>query len=149
MPRSLTCSLLLIIISSYKKSSLLWAGASEWRIYYHRMWSQLSTIWKKCYWSSQLGDPRCSRPQPAMDDGTRDGRSNWLAATPHRKQGSTPWAPRIVRCTVQMLARNNKTCCSYWDANAWPSECQANALHVRSLRVYNNVKAVEVLFHCF
>ena len=25
--------------------SLLWAGASQWRIYYHRMWVQLSTTW--------------------------------------------------------------------------------------------------------
>ena len=26
-----------------KKGSLLWPGASQWRIYYHRMWGQLST----------------------------------------------------------------------------------------------------------
>ena len=25
------------------KKSLLWPGASQWRIYYHRMWGQLST----------------------------------------------------------------------------------------------------------
>ena len=25
------------------KGSLLWPGASQWRIYYHRMWGQLST----------------------------------------------------------------------------------------------------------
>ena len=26
-----------------KSKSLLWPGASQWRIYYHRMWGQLST----------------------------------------------------------------------------------------------------------
>ena len=26
-----------------KRESLLWPGASQWRIYYHRMWGQLST----------------------------------------------------------------------------------------------------------
>ena len=27
----------------FKRESLLWAGASQWRIYCHRMWGQLST----------------------------------------------------------------------------------------------------------
>ena len=28
-------------------------------------------------------------------------------------------------CTVQMGVTNHKTCCSHWDANTRPSECQA------------------------
>ena len=34
------------------------------------------------YWSSQMGAPSCSLPQPATDHGARDGRSNWLVAPP-------------------------------------------------------------------
>ena len=29
-----------------------------------------------------MGTPSCSRPQPATDNGVRDGRSNWLVAPP-------------------------------------------------------------------
>ena len=29
--------------ASAKRKSLLWLGASQWRIYYHRIWDQLST----------------------------------------------------------------------------------------------------------
>ena len=42
---------------------------------------------------AQWGTPSCSRPQPATDNGVRDGRSNWLVAPPTH-MGSTPWAPR-------------------------------------------------------
>ena len=28
-----------------KRLSLLWPGASQWRIYYHRIWGQLSTTY--------------------------------------------------------------------------------------------------------
>ena len=31
------------IIQVKKRKNLLWPGASQWRIYYHRMWGQLST----------------------------------------------------------------------------------------------------------
>ena len=38
------------------------------------------------------------RPQPATDNGVRDGRSNWLVAPPTLyRQGSTPWTPRIAQ----------------------------------------------------
>ena len=47
---------------------------------------------------TQWGAPSCSGPQPATDNGVRDGRSNWLAVTPHHTQGNTPY-PRIARCT--------------------------------------------------
>ena len=36
----LNCS---IKISTKKKVKSSWPGASQWRIYYHRMWGQLST----------------------------------------------------------------------------------------------------------
>ena len=42
---------------------------------------------------AQWGTPSYSRPQPATDNGVRDGRSNWLVAPP-TDMGSTPWAPR-------------------------------------------------------
>ena len=31
---------------------------------------------------AQCGAPSCSQPQPATDNGIRDGRSNWLVAPP-------------------------------------------------------------------
>ena len=34
------------------------------------------------YWSSPKGTPSCSQPQPATDNGVRDGKSNWLVAPP-------------------------------------------------------------------
>ena len=39
---------------------------------------------------AQWAAPSCSRPQPATDNSIRDGRSNWLAVTPHPLQGSDP-----------------------------------------------------------
>ena len=38
-----------------KKVSLLWPGPSQWRIYYHRMWDQLSTTCSN-YYSSPMGN---------------------------------------------------------------------------------------------
>ena len=81
---------------------------------------------------AQLGAPSCSQPQPATDNGVRDGRSNWLVAQPHPTQGSTPWAPRIAHCNAG---------CKSTDLLHWvsreraTSECQTNALPVRPLRV--------------
>ena len=43
--------------------------------------------------ASQWGTPSCSQPQPAMDNGVRDCRFNWLVA-PSTLMGSTSWAPR-------------------------------------------------------
>ena len=43
--------------------------------------------------AAQWGTPSFSQPQPATDNGVRDGRSNWLFAPP-TVMGSTPWAPR-------------------------------------------------------
>ena len=43
--------------------------------------------------AAQWVTPSCSQPQPATDNGVRDGKSNWLVAPP-TLMGSTPWAPR-------------------------------------------------------
>ena len=74
----------------------------------------------------------CSRPQPAMNNGVRDGRSNWLVALPtlHR---AVPSELHVLHSA--MLAANNKTCCTHWAANVRPSECEADALPVRPLMV--------------
>ena len=46
------------------------------------------------YWSSKMGNSySCSQPQPATYNGVRDGRSNWLVASP-TLMGRTPWEPR-------------------------------------------------------
>ena len=49
---------------------------SHWRIYYHRMWVQLSTTCSNFTEVAQWGAPSCSQQQPATDNGDRDGRSN-------------------------------------------------------------------------
>ena len=81
---------------------------------------------------AQWGAPSCSRPQPAMDNGVRDGRSNWLVAPPtlHR---AVP--PELHVLHNSMRVANHKAYCTDWDANVQPSERQANALPVRPLRV--------------
>ena len=38
---------------------------------------------------AQWRTPSCSQPQPATDNGVKDGRSNWLVAPP-TLMGSTP-----------------------------------------------------------
>ena len=46
------------------------------------MCDQLSTNSSNFTEVAQWGVPICSQPQPAMDNGVRDGRSNWLVAPP-------------------------------------------------------------------
>ena len=58
------------------------------------------------YWSSPMENPNCSQPQPATDNGVRDGRSNWLVALP-TLMGSTPWAPRAEYKSVQPQRDSN------------------------------------------
>ena len=41
------------LTKEYKKKSLLWPEASQWRIYYHRMWGKLSTTCSY-EWSSPM-----------------------------------------------------------------------------------------------
>ena len=48
---------------------------------------------QQCTEAAQWETPSCSQPQSAMDNGVRDGRSNWLVAHP-TLIGSTPWAAR-------------------------------------------------------
>ena len=54
----------------------------QWRIYYHIIWVQLSTTCSNFTEVAQRVAPSCSQPQPATDNGVRDGRSNWLVASP-------------------------------------------------------------------
>ena len=49
---------------------------------------------------AQWGTPSCGRPQPATDNGARDGRSNWLVSPP-TLMGCTPCAPRAQYKSVQ------------------------------------------------
>ena len=56
------------------------------------MWSQLSTTEV-----AQWGTHSCTRPQPATDNGVRDGRYNCLVAPP-TLMGSTSLAPLLAWC---------------------------------------------------
>ena len=73
------------------------------------MWVQLSTTCRSFTEVAQWGTPSCSQPQPAMDNGVRDGRSNWLVAPPtlHR---ALP--PELHVLHTAMRAANHKTCCT-------------------------------------
>ena len=96
-----------------KKKSRLWPLASQWRICYHKIW----------------GTPSCSRPQPATDNGVRDGRSNWLVvATPTLPMGSTTRAPRPYtnRCSRSSTRIDLAT-----------PACEATTFPMGSFRVYN------------
>ena len=46
------------------------------------MWIQSSTTCSNFTEVAQWGAPSCSQPQPATDNGVRDGRSNWLVVPP-------------------------------------------------------------------
>ena len=54
------------------------ARTPQWRINYHSLWGQLSTAFSNATEVAQWAAPRCSGagPQPAADNGVRDGRSN-------------------------------------------------------------------------
>ena len=83
-----------------------WPGAFQWRIYYHDSCGKLSTTCCNATEVAQWAASGCSWPQSATDNGVRDGRSNWLAVTPHPLQGSTP------ECHFHMHMRAiNKECC--------------------------------------
>ena len=69
------------------------------------------------YWS-ECGAPSCSRPQPAMDNGVRDGRSNWLVA-PSILHRAVP--PELHVLHSAMRAANHKTCCTQWVSNVRPT----------------------------
>ena len=62
------------------------------------MWVQLSTTCSNFTEGAQWGAPSCSQPQPATDNGVRDGRSNWLVAPP-TLQGQYPLSSTY--CTLQ------------------------------------------------
>ena len=82
------------------------ARASQWRIYYHRTWGQLSTTCSNTTKLAQWGTPSCSCPQPATDNGVRDCKFNLLAVTPYPTHRSIPWVPRIARWKCgQQIAR--------------------------------------------
>ena len=51
--KSVPIQFIFSVTQRYRKSSM--AGASQWRIYYHRMWGQLSTTCSN-YWSSPMGN---------------------------------------------------------------------------------------------
>ena len=90
--------------------------------------------------AARWGTPSCSLPQPATDNGFRDGRSNWLVAPPTLYRAVPP---ELHVLHVAMLAINHKTCCNQWGSNGRPSEYQPHALPVWwSLRVYTDTDSV-------
>ena len=82
---------------------------TQWRIYYQECgvyYQLLAAI----HWSSPMGGtPHCRQPQPATDNGIRDGRSNWLVELSH-PHGQYPLSSTY--CIVLTQPTNRKTCCS-------------------------------------
>ena len=92
-----------------KKKSLQWPGVPQRRI----KSGQLSTKCSNATEVAQWGTPICSRPQPATDNGVRDGRFNWLI-TPTTFMGSTPWVPHAKYKSVQPQHGINQATLSMW-----------------------------------
>ena len=57
-----------------------------------------------CYWSSSWAAPCSSRPQPATDNGARDGKFNRLAVTSHLT-GQCPLSFTCI-CTARYKSEN-------------------------------------------
>ena len=99
------------------------------------MWGQLSTTCSNFTEVAQWGAPSCSQPQPATDNGVRDGRSNWLLAPPTIHRAVPPElhvlhiAMRAGLQITRLAALSQPRTCDH-------SECQTNALPVRPLRVH-------------
>ena len=113
-------------------NSLLWPGASKWRIYYHRMFSQLSTTCSNLlkYPKMELLVAIDHNQLQTMAAETVDP-IDWSHAHLH---GQYPLSSTY--CTVITLPTNHKTCCSKRGSNTRPRVCQTNALPVRPLGVY-------------
>ena len=89
--------------------SLLWPGASQWRIYYHRMWGQLSTTCSNVLIeAAQLGTPSFSQPQPATDNGVREtvDRIDWSYPPP---SWAVPPAHSINHCNLSVTRTCNRS----------------------------------------
>ena len=117
-----------------KRESLLWPGASKWRIYYHRMCVQLSTSF-----SNLLKYPNPNGELLAAVDHNQLRTMASETVDPIAWPHPPPYTGHAVPPELHVLhsvmrAANHKTCCNP-AANVRPSECQANALPVRSLRV--------------
>ena len=85
------------------------------------MWSPILTTCSNATEVGKLGAPSCSRPQPATDNGIRDGRSNFSSRVPPPTQGSTPWAPCIALCKYELQIARLPA--SSEVPNTRPSEC--------------------------
>ena len=72
-----------------------------------------------------LGKNYRSRPQPATDNGVRDGRSNWLVAPPHL-HGQYP---------MSAFGHSINLCSQCRESTLQPSACAATTVYMRPLRV--------------
>ena len=55
------------------------ATSPQCRIYNLSLWEQLSTTCSNAAEVTKWAAPSCNRPQPTMDNGVREGRSNLVA----------------------------------------------------------------------
>ena len=89
---------------------------------------------------AQWGAPSFIQPQPATDNGVRDGRSNWLVELPTLHRAVLP--ELHVLHTAMGAASCKSQDLLHWESlDRAPSECQTNALPVRPLRVWTLTKA--------
>ena len=62
------------MVTVKKRLSLIWPGVPQRRIDYHCMWGQISTPRSNATEVAQWATLSWSLPQPATDNGVRDGR---------------------------------------------------------------------------
>ena len=84
--------------SNLLKKSRIWPKAFQWRIYYHRMWVQLSTTCSN-YRSSPMGSSQLQSTTPSYGQWRQRRQIQLTGRTPHPTQGSTPLS--FTYCTLQ------------------------------------------------
>ena len=109
-------------------------------LYYHGMWSQLSTILAVML----LKQPNGEIPVvvdysqlTTLASETVDPIDWPLSPTLHR---AIPPELHVLHAIMKMMATNYKTCCSHWDANTRPSDARQRTAHAatQGIDITNN-----------
>ena len=78
------------------KGKVFYGKIPQRRIYYHRLWGQISTTFSNATEVAKLATLSCSWPQPLTDNDVRDGRYNLRTVTLHLQRQHPLQAARLV-----------------------------------------------------
>ena len=104
---------------------------------------------QQCTEAAQWGTHSCSQPQPATDNGVRDGRSNWLVAPP--PLSAVP-PELLVHSINQCNLSGNRTCNRSMRGSGFTHVYKATqGLHTftRPLRVYTCLQGHSGFTHIY